>query len=120
MRIYRANEAEPKQRAGYTATYVADVELMTRVGTAAFIVVHVDAGVRTETHMHQSLQEAFVFLDETIIGINQETVSVGPGDVVVVDPGEEHWFSAPKDREISFIAVKLPNIPDDKVKSSAA
>lgn len=120
LEIYRANEAEPKKRVGYTATYVADIKLKQEIDTTAFIVVHIDAGARTEPHAHQSLQEAFVFLDVTEIGVDGKTYSVGPGDVVLVDPGEKHWFSAPADRNISFLAIKLPNIPDDKVKASAA
>ncbi|MGV9169315.1 MAG: cupin domain-containing protein [Promethearchaeia archaeon] len=120
MKIFRADESEPKTRAGYTATYVADIELKQRVETAAFIVVHVDAGQRTEPHAHHSLQEVFIFLDDTEVGINEEVIPVGLGDVVIVDPGEEHWFSAPADTDVSFIAVKLPNIPDDKVKPSVA
>ncbi|MBS3795327.1 MAG: cupin domain-containing protein [Candidatus Thorarchaeota archaeon] len=118
MEIYRANEAEPKKRVGYTATYVADITLKQEIDNIAFIVVHLDAGARTEPHVHRSLQEAFVFLDATEMGVDENKFSVGAGDVVLVDPGEAHWFSAPADRGISFLAIKLPNIPDDKVKAS--
>jgi len=120
LEIYRANEAEPKKRAGYTATYVADIKLKQEIDTTAFILVNLDAGACTEPHAHQSLQEAFVFLDATEIGVDEKKFSVGAGDVVLVNPGEEHWFSAPVDRDTSFLAIKLPNIPDDKVKASAA
>ena len=52
------------------------------------------------------------------INVDEEMHTIETGDTVIVGPGEFHSFSAPKDTSSLLLAIKMPNISDDKVISS--
>jgi mannose-6-phosphate isomerase-like protein (cupin superfamily) len=87
VKVHRASKANLKGRAGYGVKYVANLE------------------------------EAFVILNPTTMGVNETYYNLDEGDVVVVEPGEWHWFETPKGDDVNIIAVKLPNLMDDKIEA---
>ncbi len=114
VKIYRASECELIGAGGYGRKYVADIKFRAPVPTAGFIWVKIPPRTRTEPHAHQQLEEVFVTMASTVVGVGDRTYSVGEGDVVVVEPGEPHWFET-GDNEVVVIAVKCPDLKDDKI-----
>ena len=105
---------------GYGRKYVADLKFRRNLDTAGFIWVKVPGGMKTDPHLHEKLEEAFVFLDETSMGVGGTVYHVSEGDVIVVEPGELHWFETSEEHDVRFVAVKFPNLKDDKVEPGQA
>ena len=114
MKLFRAKESETLVREGYLASYVADVNLTKEASSLGFIVVRVAPGTSTSPHLHERLSEVFVALSPLAITVNEEHVALEHGDVVVVEPGESHSFVT-RGSEGVLLAVKAPNINDDKI-----
>ena len=53
-----------------------------------------------------------ISLGETPI---HETIELAKGDVLVVGPGEMHSFEVIGDTPARLLAMKFPNIKDDKI-----
>lgn len=115
VKVYRARDSEAIEKQGYSARYVADIVLRSPVGTAGVILVNLSAGKRTAPHSHSHLDELFVAIGQTRIGVNTEVHNLETGDVLLVERSEVHWMEAPADRDMTLLAVKLPNIKTDKV-----
>ena len=113
--IHRIRDAVKAERAGYSASYVSDIEFASLISSAGFIVVSIPAGMSTKPHAHKHIQEVFVANSQVSIFIDGTQYILEGGDVVLVDPGEFHSFQAPMDTNGSIIAIKVPNIKDDKV-----
>jgi quercetin dioxygenase-like cupin family protein len=105
------------KRGGYDAKYVADIVFRGQKESAGFILVNIPSGNTTSPHAHGVLEEVFIFMDMVEMTIDGELHQMERGDVVLIEPGEAHWFKAPKDRDATLIAVKLPNLKDDKISS---
>jgi len=117
VKVYRASEAEVKSRAGYGAKYVADISFKNPVENAGFILVKIPPTMKTNPHAHGKLEEAFMIMNPTIMGVDETLYELDEGDVVLVEPGERHWFQTPDGGAVTIIAVKLPNLKDDKIEN---
>ena len=115
MKIYRISESETKGRAGYTASYVADIVLSSPASSTGVIVVKVPRNTKTVPHAHAILEEIFVVMNRTRMGVGDIIHDLEPGDVVVANPGEGHWFETYHDEDLTLIALKVPNLKEDKV-----
>ncbi|GAH31487.1 unnamed protein product, partial [marine sediment metagenome] len=51
----------------------------------------------------------------TRMGVGDTILELDPGDVVVADPSEKHWFETYNDEDLTLIALKVPNLKDDKI-----
>lgn len=116
VKIHRRSIAPTKGKSGYTATYVADVLLRSEITTAGFIIVNIPAKTKTIPHAHMELEEIFIVMNPTKLGINGEIHQLEKGDLVVVNPGEAHHFET-YNEPVTVIAIKLPNLKDDKVQA---
>ena len=67
-----------------------------------------------KNHYHNNSDEIFYFFTNGILKIGQETVLVQPRDIVILPRGVPHELIA-NDKEIKLLAIKIPNIPDDKI-----
>jgi len=115
VQIFKASDAEEIKKKGYIAKYIADVEFLRNLGSGGFILVTVDKGTGTEPHKHETLEEIFVVLSDLTMIIDSVDYELEKGDVVLVAPNEFHSFEAPKHSSASLIAIKFPNLKDDKV-----
>ncbi|TFH08002.1 MAG: cupin domain-containing protein [Candidatus Thorarchaeota archaeon] len=115
VQIFKASESEEIRKKGYTARYVADVEFCRDLNSGGFILVYVAAGTRTEPHKHEELEEVFVVLSDLKIVIDSAEYELEKGDVVLVAPNEFHSFIALENSDANIIAIKLPNLKNDKV-----
>ncbi len=118
VKIHKASEVESMGRAGYDVKYVAHLTFKDALDNGMFIYVKIPAGMKTRPHRHNILEEVFIAIDSLTIGVNDIPYSLEEGDVVLVEPGESHWFRSPEDRSARMIAIKLPNIEDDKEETS--
>ncbi len=115
MKVYRKSEAPTKGRAGYSASYVADISLRSPTDTVGAILVQVPKKTKTEPHAHSVLEEVFIVMNRTRMGVGNSLLELNPGDIVVADPGEPHWFESYDDEDVTLIALKIPNLKKDKV-----
>lgn len=120
VKIYRSKEVELVGLASYGRKYVADVKFKVPTDSAGVIYVRIPAGYRTEPHAHMRLEELFVILNSTRMGINNDIYDLEEGDVILVEPGEPHWFETPDENDVVTIAIKFPNLKDDKVTPTDA
>ncbi|MHA2193179.1 MAG: cupin domain-containing protein [Candidatus Thorarchaeota archaeon] len=117
VKVYRASETTLKGRAGYGVKYVADIGFGNPIESAGFILVKIPPQMKTTPHAHGKLDEAFVIMNPTKMGVDETLYDLDEGDVVLVEPGEWHWFETPEGEDVSIIAVKLPNLKDDKIET---
>ncbi len=115
VKIYRMEDVDSVMKEGYSATYVADLLFSKAIGSAGVILVDIEAGGQTKPHAHNHLEEIFIPLDQGIIGIDGKGIELKGGDVVVVERGERHWFEANHEIPLRVIAIKTPNLKNDKV-----
>jgi quercetin dioxygenase-like cupin family protein len=115
VRIYRANDANRAKRAGYEARYVADLVFRNPLDTCGVILVDIDSKERSVPHAHERLEEVFIAVTDIVMYINDMKYSLNEGDVVIVEPGEAHSFQTINDQPSRILALKFPNLSDDKV-----
>jgi len=115
VRIYKAKDSERVSRAGYVANYVADLKFMSSLESCGVILVEISDIGKSSPHAHEHLEEVFIILSKMMIYINDTPYELDEGDVVIVQPGEEHSFETKNNQSGKIIALKFPNIKDDKV-----
>ncbi len=62
-------------------------------------------GARTVWHTHPKGQTLYVTDGIGYIGTRSGVQEIRPGDVVLIEPGEEHWHGATPDRFMAHLAV---------------
>ena len=115
VRIYRAEASESIQRAGYEARYFADISFREPVASCGMILVTLKPGSKSSPHGHEHLEEVFMALTRIRVQVDKETIDLENGDVLVVDPGEMHSFEVIGDTTARLLAMKFPNLQDDKI-----
>jgi len=117
VQIFKASESEEIRKTGYTARYVADVDFRHNLDSGGFILVTVAAGSRTEPHKHTELEEIFVIQSDLKMVIDSTEYDLEKGEVELVAPNESHSFIASDNSPASMIAIKFPNLKNDKVST---
>ncbi|MFX1265365.1 MAG: cupin domain-containing protein [Promethearchaeota archaeon] len=117
VEIYRASVAESRERLGYRAKYVADIVFKEPPDSAGFIIVKIPPEMKTSPHSHGILSEVFVMMGKTKMGVADTLYDLDEGDVVVVEPREFHWFETPNGPDVDVIAIKMPNLKEDKIEA---
>jgi quercetin dioxygenase-like cupin family protein len=115
VQIFRVSSAEDTTRAGYSAKYVADISFKENLKTGGFILVTIPAGTSTSPHSHGKLEEVFIAWTPLILHIDDELFQLNAGDIALVEPHEKHSFTASSNCESKVLAIKFPNIKDDKI-----
>lgn len=116
MKIYKVHDARQAQRAGYSARYIADIDLVQKIDSAGVILVDIPKGIKTAPHSHANLEEVFIIFDRTRMGVDGQIIELEAGDVVIVGFREKHWFETYPDNDVRVVAIKLPNLTDDKIE----
>jgi len=69
--------------------------------------VRFDPGARTAWHHHPKGQTLYVTDDIGLVATRDGGVrQIHPGDVVYIEPGEEHWHGATPDRFMAHVAIQ--------------
>jgi mannose-6-phosphate isomerase-like protein (cupin superfamily) len=67
-----------------------------------------------EPHLHERITEIYlVARGSATVRVEQETVVVGPGDVLVIEPGERHTFVSSSTEYLHFV-VHAPGLQGDE------
>ena len=115
-RIYKVEDSKKADRAGYEASYVADLVFRRPLDSCGVIYVELEKNKKTSPHAHEYLEEAFIALTDIRIFLDNESYDLEVGDVVVAEPGEAHSFETMPDKAGRILALKFPNLKDDKVE----
>ena len=95
--------------------FVGDFEPTALSTTACEVAVkRYEKGDREDAHYHAIATEITLVLDGFARFSGQE---VGPGEIVLVEPGEESLFEAVTD--VTTVVVKVPSAPADKYLADA-
>jgi quercetin dioxygenase-like cupin family protein len=115
VRIYRAKDSVKTERAGYEAGYVADLIFREPLDSCGVILVEIEKNGKSAPHSHEHLEEAFIAITNIRMFVDDTRYDLKEGDVVVAEPGEAHSFETEPDKVGKILALKFPNIKDDKV-----
>ena len=113
MKILRREHARQVAGEGYLKRILVPEELMGIEGS--FVQeVSFSKGDVVGQHYHRTQTEVFIALDEAHFFINDQTVVMNPGDVVICQPGDVHGNPViPHDFRI--LVVKINYRDDDTV-----
>jgi quercetin dioxygenase-like cupin family protein len=70
-------------------------------------------GERTKFHTHAGVQILYVTGGVGMVGNREEEREVSGGDLIVFEPGEEHWHGTSEDADSEFSHVYFLAEPDD-------
>jgi len=70
-------------------------------------------GERTKFHAHAGVQILYVTGGTGMIGNREGEREVSEGDLVVFEPGEEHWHGTSEDADAAFSHVYFLAEPED-------
>ncbi len=115
VRIYRAEDSVKASRAGYEASYVADLTFNKPLDSCGVILVDIQENGKSSPHAHEHLEEVFVAITKIRMFINDTRYDLNEGDVVIVAPNEAHSFETEQNETGRILALKFPNLKDDKV-----
>lgn len=72
-------------------------------------------GDTAAAHYHLDCKHFFFVLNgQGILHTGEDSISLAPGDVALVDENEVHWFENPHDADFTFIELWVP-APGDTV-----
>jgi quercetin dioxygenase-like cupin family protein len=63
-------------------------------------------GARTAWHRHPKGQTLYVTDGIGIVATRTGVQEIRPGDVIYIEPGEEHWHGATSDRFMAHVAIQ--------------
>lgn len=57
-------------------------------------------------HHHEDMQEIFMLINGKVkMRVNQEVVELSEGDVIMIDPGEDHQMTNLTNEEVSYVVM---------------
>ena len=115
VHVFHVDDAEEVVRSGYSARYFADVIFNQRVDSAGFILVTIPSGFQTASHAHVALEEVFFVLTPLEVIVDDTVLSLRTGDLVIIGRNEIHFIQNKAKDEGRLLAIKFPNLKDDKV-----
>lgn len=66
-------------------------------------------GDTAAAHYHEGATHYFIVQDgSAVLHAGDDSVDLGAGDVVMVPPGEVHWFENRGDHDFSFVELWVP------------
>ena len=71
--------------------------------------VNFEQGVRNKFHSHSMEQVLIITKGKGIVATEKEEITVGPGDIIFIAPGEKHWHGATKAAIFSHIYIMSPD-----------
>ncbi len=112
MRIIRRQDMKPELRPdGREVCYYTPFDVPPGTSQIGFISVQTPQGCYERTHRHPQSTEIFYHITPGKVMVNGTTYELGAGDIMVLEPGDEHRQIAGND--ISIIALRIP-LSNDK------
>ena len=114
MKIIRLNHIPNEERDGYFIKRLFTHQLEKEPNNVGFYQTTIPKGSIVKGHYHANLEEVLYFITKAKVKSESLTFSFEPGDIMILSPGDWHEIIA-EEEDAKLIAVKLPNIVDDKV-----
>lgn len=115
MKIIRLKDMPVEMKKGYSIKRLFTEHLSCNPENVGFYETTVPKGSICRHHYHEKLDEIILFLTKAKMRAEKDIYIFETGDIVILNPKDRHEFIA-EDNEVRLIAVKLPNIVDDKVE----
>ncbi len=110
MELIRGSDA-PTRRGGENFSGTAWSRVLAGRDTHAPVrlyEVRFEAGARTHWHVHSGVQVLYVLDGTCQAGVRDGSrVEAGPGDLIRIEPGEEHWHGAGPNGPASHLAINI-------------
>ena len=94
---------------------MADLTFSKTLDSCGVILVDIQENGKSSPHAHEQLEEVFVAMTKIRMFINDTRYDLHEGDVVIVAPNEAHSFETEPNETGRILALKFPNLKDDKV-----
>jgi len=114
MKIIRLKNIPREKKEGYSIKRLLTEKISNKPDSIGFYETTVPVRSKCAQHIHERLYEFIYFLTKGKMRIDNKYYKLDPGDIVILHPGDKHEFIADED-EVRIIAIKLPNIINDKV-----
>ena len=114
MKIVRVNELPEEDRSGYCIKRLLTEPLTHNPENIGFFRTIIPADQKVKNHLHPIALEIIIFLNHAVIKDKEGTHRFSPGDMAILEPGEEHEILAGGDGKTEMIAIRIPNYADDK------
>src|SRR3954452_17553826 len=89
------------------SVYIDSIRNPDEQSAVAFALVRFNPGARTAWHTHPKGQTLYVTDGIGLVASRGGGVrEIRPGDVVYIEPGEEHWHGATADRFMAHVAIQ--------------
>lgn len=105
---------ELREGGGYSIKRILTETLKKKPDNVGFYQTTIPAHSKVKNHYHQELDEFLYFVTPGKVRVNSDTYVLAPGDILALPPGSPHEIFA-EEKEVKLIAIKLPNIINDKV-----
>jgi len=117
VKVIKLNEVPDEIRGGgsYSIKRLLTEPLKKNPDNVGFYQTTIPPRSAVKNHYHSNLDEFLYFITPGKVRVDSETYSFNPGDILILPPKSPHEIFA-EDKEVKLIAVKLPNIVDDKVE----
>ncbi|MFB7272095.1 cupin domain-containing protein [Streptomyces sp. NPDC056244] len=116
MRVVHSDALTPDHRPdGRTVLSLLDLPVDIPVDRTGVLLVEHPADFTEERHYHQHLYEIFYFLDPADYSVGEQTVRLGAGDLLVLEPGDVHG-ALPVAHPVRLLVFHVPKVPGDKVQ----
>ena len=117
FKIIRLNEIadEFSEGGNYSIKRLFTQTLTTNPKNVGFYQTTIPPGKRVSDHCHTSLDEFLYFITPAIVKIGEKEEHLETGDLMILFPRTFHEIIA-QGHEVRLIAIKIPNIIDDKIK----
>ena len=114
MKLIRVAKVDADKRPdGREVRQLGHLKIDMFVDSIALLHGHLPARFEERQHRHDRLYELFYFLQDGRCVINGDTYDVAAGDIVVLEPGDEHGVVS-TDHAIDLLILQIPHVPDDK------
>ena len=113
MRVIRTASVPTEDREGYRIRRLITEELCPTPTNVGIYETSIPQGSRVGEHAHEQLTEILLFLTSCKVGTEEGMLSFAKGDLLILEPDEFHEIYA-HDENACLIALKLPNIIDDR------
>ena len=116
MKIIRSDEVPDEVRGSgsYVIKRLITDKLEHNPDNIGFYRTTIPKGSKVQNHSHSHLDEIFIFITEARAKIEGKEYAFRPLDIVFLRAGEKHEIYA-DDKEVILIAVKAPDLKEDKV-----
>lgn len=114
MKTIRLKEIPLEERGGYQIKRIVTEKLNFRPENVGIYQTIIPPGNKCPNHAHGQLDEILFFLTRAKVKTESAMLEFEEGDFLIISPGEFHEIIA-EEAEVRLIALKIPNIVDDRL-----